>query len=84
MGMEHLQLNANNLAHDYFLAAKAINADDPLLLNELGVVAYNKEQYADAVSCFRLALRYAREMQGVTTMWAGTQCNLGHAYRLMG
>ncbi len=42
--MEHLQLSATNLAEEYFRAAEAINASDPLLLNELGVVAYNKEE----------------------------------------
>ena len=44
IGMEHLQLSATNLAEEYFLAAQAINTSDPLLLNELGVVAYNKEE----------------------------------------
>lgn len=42
--MEHLQLNAINLAQEYFNASMAINEDDPLLLNELGVVAFNKEE----------------------------------------
>lgn len=42
--MEHLQLSATSLAEEYFLAAEAINGTDPLLLNELGVVAYNKDE----------------------------------------
>ena len=42
--MEHLQLSASNLAEEYFRAAETINPTDPLLLNELGVVAYNKEE----------------------------------------
>lgn len=42
--MEHLQLSATNLAEEYFLAAEMINQADPLLMNELGVVAYNKDQ----------------------------------------
>ena len=44
IGMEQLQLSNSNLAEEYFLAAQAINSSDPLLLNELGVVAYNKEE----------------------------------------
>lgn len=44
IGMEHLQLSSINLAEEYFLAAQSINNSDPLLLNELGVVAYNKEE----------------------------------------
>jgi anaphase-promoting complex subunit 6 len=44
IGMEHLQLSSSNLAEEYFKAAEVINGSDPLLLNELGVVAYNKEE----------------------------------------
>jgi len=83
-GMEHLQLSASSLAEEYFRAAEAINAADPLLLNELGVVAYNKEDYAQAVLYFKRAIQTAKEMQGVASIWAVTHCNLGHAYRVMG
>lgn len=47
IGMEHLQLSASLLAEEYFRASEAINPSDPLLLNELGVVAYNKEEYVN-------------------------------------
>ncbi|WVR07363.1 hypothetical protein IAU60_004404 [Kwoniella sp. DSM 27419] len=83
IGMEHLQLNASHLAEEYFRAAEVINASDPLLLNELGVVAYNREDYDRAASYFRKALRASWEMQGVKSVWAVTYCNLGHAYRHM-
>ncbi|WVQ74870.1 hypothetical protein IAR50_004477 [Cryptococcus sp. DSM 104548] len=83
IGMEHLQLSASSLAEEYFLAAKAINGSDPLLLNELGVVHYNKEDYAGAASYFRKALRASSEMQGVKSVWSVTYCNLGHSYRIM-
>lgn len=43
--MEHLQLSATGLAEEYFRAAEIINPNDPLLLNELAVVAYNKDEY---------------------------------------
>ncbi|KAK8854947.1 hypothetical protein IAR55_003686 [Kwoniella newhampshirensis] len=81
IGMEHLQLSASHLAEEYFRAAEVINASDPLLLNELGVVAYNKEDYEQAASYFRKALRASWDMQGVKSIWAVTYCNLGHAYR---
>nr|XP_019011300.1 anaphase-promoting complex subunit 6 [Kwoniella pini CBS 10737]OCF50081.1 anaphase-promoting complex subunit 6 [Kwoniella pini CBS 10737] len=83
IGMEHLQLSASNLAEEYFKAAEVINNSDPLLLNELGVVAYNKEDYDQAASYFRKALRTSWEMQGVKSVWSVTYCNLGHAYRHM-
>ena len=47
--MEHLQLSATNLAEEYFRAAEAIHGSDPLLLNELGVVAYNKEEWVSLI-----------------------------------
>ncbi|WWC63108.1 uncharacterized protein I303_105708 [Kwoniella dejecticola CBS 10117] len=83
IGMEHLQLSASNLAEEYFRAAEVINNMDPLLLNELGVVAYNKEDYDQAASYFRKALRSSFEMQGVKSVWAVTYCNLAHSYRHM-
>jgi len=42
--MEHLQLNSSNLAEEYYKAAEGLNPSDPLVLNELGVVAYNREE----------------------------------------
>ncbi|ORY35353.1 hypothetical protein BCR39DRAFT_508962 [Naematelia encephala] len=84
IGMEHLQLSASDLAEEYFRAAEAINASDPLLLNELGVIAYNKEDYKNAVTYFKRSISLAREMQGVASTWAVTWCNLGHAHRVMG
>jgi anaphase-promoting complex subunit 6 len=44
IGMEHLQLSTSNLAEEFFLAAEKISPTDPLLLNELGVIAYNKDE----------------------------------------
>lgn len=45
IGKEHLQLANISLAKDWLLAAQNINATDPLVLNELGVVAYNQEEW---------------------------------------
>ncbi|RXK38138.1 anaphase-promoting complex subunit 6 [Tremella mesenterica] len=84
IGMEHLQLAASTLAEEYLRAAEKLDPSDPLLLNELGVVAYNKEEYPLAVNYFKRAIQMAKEMQGVASVWAATHCNLGHAYRCMG
>lgn len=84
IGIEHLQLASSTLAEEYFRAAEAIDPSDPLLLNELGVVAYNKENYPAAVDYFSRSIQTAKEMQGVPSTWAATHCNLGHAYRCMG
>ncbi|ORX38717.1 hypothetical protein BD324DRAFT_622052 [Kockovaella imperatae] len=82
IGMEHLQLSASTLAEEYFRASEAINASDPLLLNELGVVSYNKEDYPEAIRYFQRSIDTAKAMQGVSSTWAVTHCNLGHAYRV--
>lgn len=42
IGMEHLQLNNAELAAEAFNVAYSICQTDPLLLNELGVSAYNR------------------------------------------
>ncbi len=43
--MEYLQLSNYSLAEESFQAAKTLFADDPLLLNELGVTLYNKGEW---------------------------------------
>jgi anaphase-promoting complex subunit 6 len=50
IGMEHLQLATSQLAEEYFLASEGINPSDPLLLNELGVIAYNKDEWVESHS----------------------------------
>lgn len=53
-----------------------------MLLNELGVAAYNREDYPAAIDYFERAVAGAGEMQGSATTWSTTHCNLGHALRL--
>ena len=40
--------------------------------------------YPAAIGYFKKAIRTAKEMQGVPSIWASTHCNLGHAYRQLG
>ncbi len=47
IGMEYLQLSNYSLAEEAFLSARALFADDPLLLNELGVASYNKKEWVN-------------------------------------
>ena len=56
IGIEHLQLASSTLAEEYFRAAEAIDKSDPLLLNELGVVAYNREECAPPACWYRVSL----------------------------
>lgn len=84
IGMEHLQLSQCALAEEYLLTAAALHASDPLLLNELGVAAYNRDDYATAIDYLERAIAGAAGMQGQTAPWSVSHCNLGHALRIVG
>lgn len=45
IGMQHLGLANVTLATEYLLGAQEICPDDPLVLNELGVVSLHNAQY---------------------------------------
>ncbi|KAH8090448.1 cell division control protein 16 [Filobasidium floriforme] len=81
IGMEHLHLNNLELAKESFELAQKMNPSDPLLLNELGVCAYNRGDYEAAVKHYEAAIQGSKKMQGVASDWAVTYNNLGHAYR---
>lgn len=44
IGMEHIQLSNMQLAESHLAAAVALCDSDPVLLNELGVVAYENRR----------------------------------------
>lgn len=82
--MQHLQLNNLQLAEEYLLQAHGICDTDPLLLNELGVAAFEKARYNEAVHYFHEAIRVAETGEWDRQAWAVAWTNLGHAYRKMG
>ncbi|GAA5966860.1 hypothetical protein JCM21900_001177 [Sporobolomyces salmonicolor] len=81
IGMQHLGLANVTLAEEYLTAAKEICKDDPLVLNELGVVCVHNQQYERAVQYFQETLVLARNVQSSPVAWATTHLNLGHALR---
>lgn len=82
--MSYLQLSHSELAEEYLATAASYNSTDPLLLNELGVAAYNREDYLSAIEYFEAALAGAATMQGSSEPWAATHNNMGHALRNLG
>jgi anaphase-promoting complex subunit 6 len=82
--MQHLQLNNLQLAEEYLLQAHGICDNDPLLLNELGVAAFEKARYTEAVHYFREAIRVAEMGEWDQHAWTVAWTNLGHAFRKMG
>jgi anaphase-promoting complex subunit 6 len=82
--MQHLQLNNLQLAEEYLLQAHGICDTDPLLLNELGVAAFERARYTEAVHFFNEAIRVAEKGEWDQHAWTVAYTNLGHAYRKMG
>lgn len=82
--MQHLQLNNLQLAEEYLLQAHGICDNDPLLSNELGVAAFERARYTEAVHYFGEAIRVADQGEWDQSAWTVTWTNLGHAYRKMG
>ncbi|KAF8753412.1 Anaphase-promoting complex, cyclosome, subunit 3 [Rhizoctonia solani] len=84
IGMEHIQLSNMQLAESHLAASVALCDSDPILFNELGVVAYENRKYDDALKHFSNAVSRAREVRGSQTMWATLYVNQAHAFRKIG
>jgi anaphase-promoting complex subunit 6 len=81
LGMQNLQLNNLSLAREYLKTAHALCETDPLLLNELGVVYYNEQQYLEASQYFRRALEISGQNEAEPDALVPTRINLAHALR---
>jgi anaphase-promoting complex subunit 6 len=81
LGMQHLQLNNIQLAEEYLLQAHGICDTDPLLLNELGVAAFERARYTEAIHYFKEAIKVAEAGEWDQPSWTVAWTNLGHACR---
>ncbi|KAK9286485.1 hypothetical protein L1049_014883 [Liquidambar formosana] len=79
IGMEYMRTHSFKLAEQFFMQAKSICPSDPLVYNELGVVAYHMKEYQKAVLWFEKTLAHIPSSLG--EMWEPTVVNLAHAYR---
>jgi anaphase-promoting complex subunit 6 len=84
LGMQNLQLANLALAREYFRTAYQLCDTDPLLLNEMGIVAYNQDQLPDAVQRFRRALHFSERNQADADAALPMRTNLAHALRRSG
>ncbi|XP_048229016.1 anaphase-promoting complex subunit 6 isoform X2 [Ricinus communis] len=78
IGMEYMRTHSFKLAEQFFMQAKTICPSDPLVYNELGVVAYNMKEYNKAVLWFEKTLAH---VPSLSSLWEPTMLNLAHAYR---
>eukprot|EP00898_Chlorokybus_atmophyticus_P002261 jgi/Chlat1/3035/Chrsp206S03287 len=79
IGMEYMRTLNANLAEQYLVQAHTVCQTDPLLYNELGVLAFRNQQFAEAEGYFRRALSLAPLPLG--DAWEATIVNLAHALR---
>lgn len=81
LGMQHLQMNNLNLSEEYLLASYQICNSDPLLLNELGVINFHKNNLVKAEIFLSEALGAAKYLNSDSKTWVSIHANLGHVYR---
>jgi anaphase-promoting complex subunit 6 len=84
LGMQNLMLNNTSLAEEFLKNAYALCQNDPLLLNEMGVVYYHQGDLDKAVTFLSAALQIADEIEADPVAWIPTRANLGHVYRRQG
>ncbi|KAG6849727.1 hypothetical protein H0H93_005930 [Arthromyces matolae] len=81
VGVENIMLSNYALADEALNAARSMCDGDPLLVNEMGVMAYNHGEYQRASELFLKALELAQVTQSSQKAWATTYLNLGTCYR---
>ena len=74
-----MRTHSFKLAEQFFMQAKSICPSDPLVYNELGVVAYHMKEYKKAVRWFEKTL--AHIPSSLSEMWESTVINLAHSLR---
>ncbi|KAI0034227.1 TPR-like protein [Vararia minispora EC-137] len=84
VGMEHIILSNPQPAMEALNASLSMCDSDPLLMNEIGVMAFYVQEYKDAANMFSRALELAQVTQTSQSSWATTFLNLGTCYRKLG
>ena len=91
MGIEYTRTNHLVLSGYFLNAALNASGGDPLCLHELGVLAFQKKEHAQAIEFFGRALAALARLDSHSIIdcielchdpfWEPTIFNLGHAYR---
>ena len=79
IGMEYMRTHNSKPAEQFIMQEKEICPSDPLVYNELRVVAYHMNEYNQAVWWFEKTL--AIIPSPISEMWEPIRVNLAHAYR---
>eukprot|EP00808_Paulinella_micropora_P009539 g24322.t1 len=81
IGMQHLRTHSLQLAETTLSKTRELCPTDPLVYNELGVVAYRQRRWEQAVDHFQAALKLVPNDVVVRRQWEPTLFNLGHCFR---
>lgn len=84
IGIQHLQLMNLGLAEKYLVTAAEFFEEDPLLLNELGVVYYHKKELPRALQVLEVAQVLAKKLESDSNTKLSIKANLGYVLRRMG
>ncbi|KAJ9130291.1 Anaphase-promoting complex subunit cut9 [Pleurostoma richardsiae] len=81
LGMQHHAMNNMTVAEELLKTAYGMCKNDPLLLNEMGIVYYHQDRPKDAITMFRKALEVIEDTEADAEAWLRPRINLGYAYR---
>lgn len=84
LGMQYMALNTLSLAEEYFTLSYDICPQDPLLLNEMGVMYFKRNDLQKAKKFLKRALEAVEELDPTSKTSVSIQMNLAHAYRRLG
>ena len=92
LGMEYMRTGNTSMAAQLLESSYRVWPTDPLVVNELGVLAYQQGEWGKAADHFRSALSLISSASAAASTggsgnvaaasaWSITACNLGHALR---
>ena len=84
LGMEYMKLKNYALAEEYFTLAFDTCPQDPLLLNEMGVLYYHRGEYEKSKKYLNRAIEQVRTLSPTAQTTVSIQLNLAHTYRKLG
>ncbi|CAR21815.1 CDC16-like protein [Lachancea thermotolerans] len=84
LGMQYLLMGTLPLAEEYFALAYDICPYDPLLLNEMGVLYFKKNDYLKAKRYLKKAWEAIKALDSESKSWISIHTNLAHTYRKLG
>lgn len=83
LGMQYLQMSNYTLSWEYLSYSYSICPTDPLLLNEIGVLNYHKNELDKAELYLKRALVSCKNSEYGSKAWCSIHCNLAHVFRRM-